>query len=132
MGASELVPRRPRADSRPLIAVAAWATHRGPLLVQPLRAQPVRTQPGAGAVTGVVRDSATRQPLTGAVILLRDSLDRTVGQGVTDERGRYHLAGSAAARRIRVLRMGFQPAEALLSPPGAPRPRVSHPRASHP
>lgn len=107
----------------PLLVVgAAWATGRGPLGVRPLPAQTVRAHPDA--VTGAVRDSVTRQPLHGAVILLRDSLDRTVGQTVTNEGGRYYVAASAAARRIRVLRMGFRPADVPLPTAGAP-PRLA-------
>lgn len=38
---------------------------------------------------------------------------------MTDERGRYYLAGSAAARRLRVLRTGVQPADVTLRAAGA-------------
>ncbi len=50
------------------------------------------------------------------MVQLRDSLDHTVVETVTDERGRYSLPASAAARKLRVLHMGFRPADVPFAP----------------
>lgn len=111
-----------------LLAAAAW-TAGGAWFARPLRAQAgtaagagATSGPVAGVVAGAVRDSTSGRPIAGAAVLLRDSLDHTVGQAVTDERGQYRLAGSAAARRLRVLRLGFRPADVTLAS-GGPAPR---------
>ena len=83
----------------------------------------VRAQPGAapnGRVAGAVRDSASGKPLSGAAVQLRDSLDRTVGEAVTDERGRFVATGAVGARRMRIVRLGFRPVDVPLAVPGAP------------
>jgi hypothetical protein len=74
-----------------------------------LAAQPAR---------GVVRDSASQQPVSGAVVLFLDSLGRTVARSTTDQRGQYYLATPAGARRLRILRLGFRPRETDLPAPG--------------
>ena len=94
-----------------------WAT-------QPLRAQVSSARPAAGSATdpvvgtvvGTVRDSASGSTLAGAAVQLRDSLDRVLAQTVTDEHGRYALPGSPGARRFRVVRMGFRPADVPFTP----------------
>jgi hypothetical protein len=73
----------------------------------------------AQQVSGVVRDSASRLPLPGIVVLVLDPAGRAAARGTTDQAGRFRLSpygGKAPARsanklRLRVLRMGFRPRE---------------------
>src|SRR5918911_767707 len=64
---------------------------------------------------GTVRDSASGQPVPAAVVLLLDSLGRTVGRSTTNERGQFRITGSGEARALRVLRLGFRPRETRLA-----------------
>ncbi len=94
----------------------AWLAE--PLLAQDAPAPAARAARGPTTVTGAVRDSTTGAPLAGTAIVLRDSLDRTVGQTVTDERGRYRLVMSAQARRVHVAHIGFRPADVAVPSDG--------------
>jgi hypothetical protein len=91
--------RPPRAALLLLAAVVAFA-----------RAASAQQQ-----VTGTVRDSASRQPVPGAVVTVLDSLGRALERGTTDQRGQFRVAAPAEGRRIRVLRLGFRPRELALS-----------------
>lgn len=66
---------------------------------------------GAQELRGVVRDSASAQPLPGAVLVLLDSTGRVLGRNITNERGAYRIALSPGVRRLRVQRIGFRPRE---------------------
>jgi hypothetical protein len=63
---------------------------------------------------GVVRDSATRQPIPGAVVQLLDSSGVMLSRNITDEGGRFGVAVALASRWVRVVRIGFQPRELRL------------------
>ena len=63
---------------------------------------------------GTVRDSATRQPIPGAVLVLLDASGGTLGRNITNERGQYRIARSSGMTRMRVLRIGFRPREVQL------------------
>ena len=67
---------------------------------------------------GVVRDSASRLPIPGAVVSLLDSTTTPVARTTTNERGQFRviLLGDAV-RRVRVVRLGFRPADARLPAP---------------
>jgi hypothetical protein len=58
---------------------------------------------------GVVRDSGTRQPIPGTVLLLLDSAGRVVSRSITNDRGMYRVAIPDAARRIQALHIGSRP-----------------------
>src|SRR5262249_6232609 len=73
----------------------------------------------AQEVRGTVRESVSRQPIPGAVITLLDSAGRTLGRNITDERGQYRLAVSAATTQLRFIRIGFRPVSVTLSRSGA-------------
>ena len=68
----------------------------------------------AQEVRGTVRDSATRQPIPGAVLVLLDASGGALGRNITNERGQYRIARSAGMTRMRVLRIGFRPREVEL------------------
>jgi hypothetical protein len=63
----------------------------------------------AQELRGVVRDSASRRPITGTVLLLLDSAGATLGRNITNERGEYRIALMPAIRSMRVQRIGFRP-----------------------
>jgi hypothetical protein len=63
----------------------------------------------AQELRGVVRDSASRRPIAGAVLVLMDSSGATLGRNITNDRGAYRIALSPRIRRMQVLRIGFRP-----------------------
>lgn len=65
-------------------------------------------------IRGAVRDSATRQPIPGAVLVLLDANGGVLGRNITNDRGQYWIARSAGMKRMRVLRIGFRPREIVL------------------
>jgi hypothetical protein len=84
------------------------------LIALALASAPLAAQPRP-PVAGTVRDSTSRQPLPGAVVLLLDSAGGTVARGTTDQRGQYRVPTPVAAQRMRVLRLGFRPQERALA-----------------
>ena len=66
---------------------------------------------GAQELRGTVRDSTSRQPIPGAVLMLLDASGTVVGRNITNERGEYRIALSSGMRRVRVVRIGFRPKE---------------------
>jgi hypothetical protein len=72
----------------------------------------------AQELRGVVRDSASRIPIPGAVVTLQDSLAAPLARTITNERGAFRaiLLGSGV-RRVRVVRLGFRPTTARLPEP---------------
>jgi hypothetical protein len=58
---------------------------------------------------GVVRDSASRRPVSGAVITVLDSANVSLGRHITNERGEYRIALSDVGRRVRAVRLGYRP-----------------------
>ena len=72
-----------------------------------LAAQAVHAQ----VVRGTVSDSATTRPIPGAVLLLLDATGSVVGRNITNERGEYTIARTAAMNRTRIQRIGFRPRE---------------------
>ena len=71
----------------------------------------------AQELRGVVRDSMSRQPIAGAVILLRDSTGATLGRNITNERGAYRVALSPGMTRVHLQRIGFRPRDATIPRP---------------
>jgi hypothetical protein len=61
-----------------------------------------------------VRDSATGRPIGGAVLLFLDAAGGTIARNITNERGQYRVSVSAAARRVRALRLGYRAREVAL------------------
>src|SRR5689334_24425609 len=60
---------------------------------------------------GSVRDSASRQPIPGAVLMLLDTSGVVLGRNITDDRGEYRIVLSERMQRVRVVRIGFRPTE---------------------
>lgn len=62
----------------------------------------------AQELRGTVRDSVSRRPIPGAVLMLLDSSGAVLGRNITDEAGKYAMALRDGARRLRVQRIGFR------------------------
>lgn len=73
---------------------------------------------------GTVRDSASRQGISGAVLMLLDSAGTVRGRNITNERGEYRVVLSGGMSRIRFVRIGYRPRELSLPPVSAPGARV--------
>src|SRR5688572_12457287 len=85
---------RTRVTAMVLVAVAAGA------FPTPLKAQTIR---------GTVVDRAN-VPVPGVVVFLVDAGNNVAARDLTNERGEFRVAASAAgAYRIRTLRIGFRP-----------------------
>ena len=65
----------------------------------------------AQRVLGTVRDSASREPLAGAVVTLLGASNAVITRGLTDARGQFRVDLSPAIQRFRVVRIGFRPRE---------------------
>src|SRR5262245_28842736 len=63
---------------------------------------------GAQTLRGTVRDSASTQPIAGAVVILLDSAGSTLSRRLTNERGEFSAPLPAAVRRMQVMRIGFR------------------------
>ncbi len=68
----------------------------------------------AQTVRGTVRDSTTNQPIAAAVVMLIDSSGLVLSRNISNERGQYGIALTAAAKTVRVIRIGFRPTEVPL------------------
>ncbi|HWH51762.1 MAG TPA: carboxypeptidase-like regulatory domain-containing protein [Gemmatimonadaceae bacterium] len=63
----------------------------------------------AQRVIGIVRDSASREAIAGAVVTLRDSAGATLSQTITGGTGRFAAPIIGRVRRLTLVRIGFQP-----------------------
>lgn len=72
----------------------------------------------AQGLRGVVRDSISRRPIPGAVVLLLGARGDTIARTLTDPEGAYRFAaGKPPATTIRFVRIGFLPRDRRLSGP---------------
>lgn len=76
---------------------------------------------GAQQIHGVVRDSASAQPIPGAVVAVLDAAGHQLARSITSGRGAYQLPAANAAR-VQVLRIGFRPRD--MAVPGGAGDRV--------
>jgi len=86
------------------------------LLVSGLAGSLAAQQP-TQSLRGTVRDSASGQPILGAVILLRDSAGVTVARTLSGDLGRYQVVATRRAKDMQLLRIGFRPREIALPAP---------------
>ena len=63
----------------------------------------------AQELRGTVRDSASRQPIPAAVVLLIDSSGAVMARRATDASGVFRFSRDLGALELRVLRLGFRP-----------------------
>lgn len=73
----------------------------------------------AQGLRGTVRDSVSRAPVVGAVVLLLGADGDTVARVLTDARGEYRFASESPRGSIRVLRIGYAPREMRVTGPDA-------------
>ncbi len=71
---------------------------------------------GAQTLAGIVRDSVSRLPVPGAIVILLDSAGGSVARNLANERGEYRVLLRDAARSARFVRIGFEPREIPLPP----------------
>jgi hypothetical protein len=69
----------------------------------------------AQRVRGTLTDSATRDPVRGAVVSLSDSGGRFLSRGLADENGRYSVPRVGHPVRLRVVRIGYRPRDIALA-----------------
>jgi hypothetical protein len=70
----------------------------------------------AQRLAGTVRDSVSRQPIPGVVVILLDSAGATVSRRLTNEHGEYLVVLRDAMRSARFVRIGFRPEEVPIPP----------------
>ena len=70
----------------------------------------------AQRVRGTLKDSATREPVTGAVVTTTDSAGTLLSRSVSDERGKFDVYRLRGASKFRVVRIGYRPRELMLPP----------------
>jgi hypothetical protein len=94
---------------RRLIALGAAAVVTAALATGGAHAQELR---------GIVRDSASRLPIPGAVVTLLDSTATGVARTITNEHGQFRaVLLSDVVRSVRIVRLGFRPATARVPGP---------------
>ncbi|MDB4876083.1 MAG: hypothetical protein JWM41_2529 [Gemmatimonadetes bacterium] len=70
-------------------------------------------------IGGSVRDSASNQPIPGAVVSVLDATGRASSRGITDAAGRFRVPMPEGAVRLQVIRIGFRPITRTLAVAGA-------------
>ena len=68
-------------------------------------------------VRGTLSDSATHEPIPGAVVSVSDSSGRFLARGVADVEGRFSIPRFDGSTKIHVIRIGYRPIDAMV-PPG--------------
>ena len=68
----------------------------------------------AQELRGTVRDSASRQAISGVVLTLLDANGAVLGRNITNERGEFRVVLSPGIQRVRFIRIGFRPREAAV------------------
>src|SRR5581483_7675286 len=58
---------------------------------------------------GVLRDSTTGEPVTGAVVWLTDGQDKFLARTVSRDSGEFSIPRFAKARQLHVIRIGYRP-----------------------
>jgi carboxypeptidase family protein len=69
------------------------------------------------SLRGTVRDSATGQPILGAVLIVRDSAGRVMARTLSGDRGQFRIRTASHASRVQLLRIGFRPRDVPVPAP---------------
>ncbi|MEP6619872.1 MAG: carboxypeptidase regulatory-like domain-containing protein [bacterium] len=77
----------------------------------------------AQRASGLVRDTTTSGPLSGAVVSVMDANSHVLARTISDAAGRYAVDVPGDATLLRAVRIGFRPRTVVLAPPVA-TPRV--------
>jgi len=68
----------------------------------------------AQRVRGILRDSATAEPVSGAVVTTADSAGKFLSRTITDQQGQFDVFRLRGAARLRVVRIGYRPRDVTL------------------
>lgn len=71
---------------------------------------------GAQRVRGALTDSATREPVAGAVVTVLDSAGNYLARSIADASGKYAVLRVAGSRQIHIVRIGYRPRDAAIGP----------------
>lgn len=82
---------------------------------------------GAQRLRGVVRDSATHEPLHGAVLTLSDSGGRYLARGVADAAGQFSVFWLDRSAKLSVVRIGYEPRTIPVAAPDTALVVLMHP-----
>jgi hypothetical protein len=74
------------------------------------------TSAGAQRVRGVVRDSASGEPIPGVVVSLTDSAGNFLARSIGDEKGQFAVMRLAGSARLHAVRIGFGPRDLVFDP----------------
>src|ERR1700755_2735720 len=85
----------------------------GVALVAVAAATPAHAQ----RIRGVLTDSATRDRVPGAVVVLYDSAGHGLARAIAGADGQYSIGSGLATRMMRVMRIGFRPRELAVRSP---------------
>jgi hypothetical protein len=90
---------------------------RAGLLIALTAASAAITPPVAQAqrVRGTLTDSATGEPVTGAVVSVLDSAGQFLSRTIADDKGRYAAARLRGSRTIHIVRIGYRPVDATIA-----------------
>jgi hypothetical protein len=69
----------------------------------------------AQRVRGTLTDSATGEPVSGAVVSVLDSAGQFVSRTIADDKGHFAAARLRGARTLHIVRIGYRPADAPLA-----------------
>jgi hypothetical protein len=84
------------------------------VLLVALLATAASSRAAAQELRVTVTDSASRRPLASVVLVFLDASGTSIGRNITNDRGQYSVTVSAAARRVRALRLGYRAREVSL------------------
>ena len=93
---------RPGRWRRLLSAIGALVSVASPVSAQRMR--------------GVLTDSATREPIAGALITLSDAKGAFLAHGISDPSGVFSVIRLDATRTVRIVRIGFRPRDITVAP----------------
>ena len=76
----------------------------------------VASTASAQRIRGVLTDSATREPIAGALVTLSDAKGAFLAHGISDPNGAFAVIRFDATRTVRVVRIGFRPRDVTVAP----------------
>jgi len=72
-----------------------------------------------GQINGVIADTIGGRRVPGAAITILDADRKVIRQALADDSGRFSIADVAAARHLRVVKIGYRPAERAVTSPAS-------------
>ena len=81
----------------------------------------------AAQVSGVIADTLLKRGVPGAVVTLLDPSRRVIGRALADDSGHFRMESAPEGTRIRIVKIGYRPAELPVSPIRASSRRADEP-----